>query len=470
MTTEPYLSNKTYHSDRRGGTFQSYNSRERPEGRGRGGMRGGRNGNGNGNGNGYQNNHHGREPPFTNGQTPYPSATYAGQRSPPMYQDAQSFFGAPQHGGRGYRGQNPRTQSIPVDTGYTRGPNGFAGSNMAPLQTSFSNSSYEYVPMQTMSAFPNSGPYLDHYSLYSSVSVQLEYYFSVENLCKDIFLRKHMDSQGFVFLSLVAGFSRLKKITLDLELVKLVCLHSTDIEYKIGSDGKDRIRRHDGWEKFVLSNEERDPEAQHDGPRELFAPPPPKPTTFDLHSGPSYTSRHSMSAMPSSPTGGHFGGFQSLNGFAQYPPTAAYPYGEPATPSQYQHYPSHARSNGSMSSGAAATAAPLTAASPAQQENEPDSFTDEQVQTLQVIVKKGETSQQRSAPPPASRTFSNGSLDPRNIAEELAEPAPNRNPEQDENRPASQGLASVGSIAPGASADSDSLEMVGERLESKTAL
>jgi len=428
-------------------------------------MRGSRNGNGNG----YQNSHHGRENTFTNGQAPYPSVTYAAARSPPMYHDAQAYFSVPQHGGRGYRGQNPRAQSIPAETGYTRGPNGFAGPNMALLQTSFSNAPYDYIPMQTMSAFPNSGPYFDQYSLYSSVSVQLEYYFSVENLCKDIFLRKHMDSQGFVFLSLVAGFSRLKRITTDLELVKLVCLQSPDIEYKIGSDGKDRVRRHDGWENFVLASEEREPEAQNDGPGELHTPPPPKPTTFDLHSIPSYTSRHSTSAMPSSPNGGHFGGFQSLNSFAQYPGTVAYPYGDSGTPSQYQLHASHGPANGSMSSGAAASA-PLAATSPTQQENEPDSFTDEQVQTLQVIVKKGETSQQRSAPPPASRTFSNGSLDPRNIAEELAEPAPTLNSEQDESRPASQGLASMGSIAPVASADSDSLEMVGERLESRTAL
>ncbi|EMS62741.1 hypothetical protein TRIUR3_31616 [Triticum urartu] len=42
--------------------------------------------------------------------------------------------------------------------------------------------------------------------------VQIDYYFSDENLCKDIFLRRHMDDRGWVPLSLIAGFNQL---TLD---------------------------------------------------------------------------------------------------------------------------------------------------------------------------------------------------------------------------------------------------------------
>ena len=38
------------------------------------------------------------------------------------------------------------------------------------------------------------------------VQTQIEYYFSIDNLCKDMFLRKHMDSQGLVFLNTIAQF------------------------------------------------------------------------------------------------------------------------------------------------------------------------------------------------------------------------------------------------------------------------
>ncbi|XP_042385015.1 la-related protein 1C-like [Zingiber officinale] len=37
---------------------------------------------------------------------------------------------------------------------------------------------------------------------------QIEYYFSTENLCKDFFLKTSMDNQGWVPVSLIAGFNR----------------------------------------------------------------------------------------------------------------------------------------------------------------------------------------------------------------------------------------------------------------------
>jgi len=42
------------------------------------------------------------------------------------------------------------------------------------------------------------------------LKAQLEYYFSVENLCKDTFLRSIMNSEGFVPLEIVANFNRVK--------------------------------------------------------------------------------------------------------------------------------------------------------------------------------------------------------------------------------------------------------------------
>lgn len=60
----------------------------------------------------------------------------------------------------------------------------------------------------------------------------------------------------------------MKDLTTDLELIKFVCLQSEELEVRLAADGKDKIRRKEGWEKWVLSIEERDPSAQNDGPRE----------------------------------------------------------------------------------------------------------------------------------------------------------------------------------------------------------
>ncbi|MCL7031306.1 hypothetical protein MKW94_015343 [Papaver nudicaule] len=54
--------------------------------------------------------------------------------------------------------------------------------------------------------FPGADP-----NLYSTIVKQIEYYFSSVNLCKDIFLRQKMDEQGWVPVSLIAGFHRLSK-------------------------------------------------------------------------------------------------------------------------------------------------------------------------------------------------------------------------------------------------------------------
>ena len=102
-------------------------------------------------------------------------------------------------------------------------------------------------------------------SLVQAVTQQMEYYFSMNNLLKDMFLRKHMDSQGFLLLSFIAGFKRIDSMTKDLELLKYVCQSSPNIEHFVGSDGLDRLRSAQHWQGMVLPKEERDASAQHDG-------------------------------------------------------------------------------------------------------------------------------------------------------------------------------------------------------------
>ena len=130
---------------------------------------------------------------------------------------------------------------------------------------------YAYNHMQpgSMSSLPYNAA-LDHFALLSMLQTQLEYYFSVDNLCKDMFLRKYMDSQGWVPLKVIAGFRRIKSLTDNVDILRSVCSQLTTVEYMPGQTwDEDRLRRRDEWHKFVLNQDERNPEAQNDGPEIL---------------------------------------------------------------------------------------------------------------------------------------------------------------------------------------------------------
>jgi len=78
-----------------------------------------------------------------------------------------------------------------------------------------------------------------------------------------------MDSQGWVPLSVIANFKRIKTLTEDnmtLETVRYVCQTVKSVEFLPGPDGEDRLRRRDNWRDFVLPYEERFESARNDGP------------------------------------------------------------------------------------------------------------------------------------------------------------------------------------------------------------
>ncbi|XP_072611374.1 la-related protein 1B isoform X6 [Vulpes vulpes] len=59
---------------------------------------------------------------------------------------------------------------------------------------------------------------------------QIEYYFSIENLERDFFLRRKMDEQGFLPISLIAGFHRVQALTTNLNLILEALKDSTEVE------------------------------------------------------------------------------------------------------------------------------------------------------------------------------------------------------------------------------------------------
>jgi la-related protein 1 len=373
-------------------------ARERADGRadrGRGGFRG------RGGHSTFSNGQQHPQQAFTNGHGPQQPNGYAVRQSSNPYSPPipQTSFGSqytqtPARGGRG----GSRSQSIPNNAMYGRFPPGTGPPQMAPLQTP---SPYEFQPMQPMSAVPYQS-YVEQYSVLAMVTMQLEYYFSIDNLCKDVFLRKHMDSQGFVFLTFIAGFKRIQALTQEFEMLRYACQESDTIEIIKGEDGIDRLRRKEGWEKWVLAIEERDESVRNDGP------------SFHQHHQP-HRSQMGQMIMP---------GAQAMS------PPAFSPNG---TESGFRLYGNGVSATPGLNGngGAYHPETPLSAAvpdfapgllplnsvpGPMDMET---TFFDEDVANLKLVF----TSPKGNSGVPyhnaSSRTFSNGSIDVRSIAEEI---------------------------------------------------
>ncbi|KAF9421202.1 La ribonucleoprotein domain member 1 [Podila epigama] len=80
---------------------------------------------------------------------------------------------------------------------------------------------------------------------------QMEYYFSVENLCKDVYMRNQMDAEGYVPLSLVANFNRVKSLTTDHALIKDALKSSNVIEVN-----GDKIRKKGDWATWIFPKDD----------------------------------------------------------------------------------------------------------------------------------------------------------------------------------------------------------------------
>jgi la-related protein 1 len=393
-----------FEQSKEGGNFGKDSNRERGDGRserGRGGFRAAR---------GHNNFQNGQQHPqhiFTNGHGPQPPNGYlirsAGPYSPPLQPPPFSNQYAMPPPSRGGRGGSSRSQSIPNSANiYGRyPPNGSPGSqHMPPLQTS--NPMYDYQPMQSMSTTPFN-PYIDHISVLAMVTMQLEYYFSIDNLCKDMFLRQHMDSQGFVLLSTVANFRRLQALTQEFELVRHACEQSEVIDLVRGDDNLDRVRRKEGWEKWVMAMEERNETARNEGPAHVYRPHGSQQMGSMI-----MPSNHAMSPPPFSPNGTEFRPYGNSaavtpimngNGHSYHPET-------PLSATVPDFAPGLLPLNGLPD--------PLEAET---------TFSDEEVTNLTLVfaAPKGADDSKPKLPfhNASSRTFSNGSIDGRSIAEEI---------------------------------------------------
>ncbi|XP_076626605.1 la related protein isoform X2 [Colletes latitarsis] len=71
---------------------------------------------------------------------------------------------------------------------------------------------------------------VDTTTLKDYIRKQIEYYFSEENLLRDFFLRRKMDAQGFLPITLIASFHRVQILTTDVALVIEAIMESDKLE------------------------------------------------------------------------------------------------------------------------------------------------------------------------------------------------------------------------------------------------
>ena len=344
--------------------------------------------------------------------SPYvvPPSPYSTPRS------SHSFaYTQPGRGGWTPRG-NPRSQSIPVENVYNPRYGYPAQAQLSPIQTFM-------PPMFNINGVPGTAmPYpaeMDPNFKVGLVTTQVDYYFSVDNLLKDMFLRKHMDSQGFVFLDVVADFNRVKRLSPDRELIKLACVYAKNIEIVIGEDGKERLRSRDSWQQFLLPMEQRHESVRNAGPERVESIDHPQ-----LQWGPMMTPYREPASAGLLPTHQRFDrrSYDSnyYNGmpatFAPFSGGAEVPFGDLGNGEEM-------RGRAPKSPMRESVVSPVDQQSSigTDDDHEPDSFPDDQVGTLTVVLKM--TQQRLPYHSLASRTFSNGSIDSRSIQAELEKPA-----------------------------------------------
>jgi len=122
------------------------------------------------------------------------------------------------------------------------------------------------LPVPVPPQYPAMIPMIDD-RMVDAIRRQVEYYFSVENLCRDVYLRHKMDSHGFVLLEEIIQFNRIRHLNAPLSVVlravqtspKLEVLQPWAAKVSAGqvSDRAildTKIRCAVQWERWILSS------------------------------------------------------------------------------------------------------------------------------------------------------------------------------------------------------------------------
>jgi len=90
---------------------------------------------------------------------------------------------------------------------------------------------------------------LEGEDLKTAILKQIEYYFSVDNLCRDIYFRKRMDLEGYVPLAVISNFPRVKSLSQDENFILDALENSTVLDL---NSSQDKIRLKREWNLWVF--------------------------------------------------------------------------------------------------------------------------------------------------------------------------------------------------------------------------
>ncbi|PKU38357.1 hypothetical protein llap_11339 [Limosa lapponica baueri] len=125
---------------------------------------------------------------------------------------------------------------------YQYGYRKFEGSDGSRTQKYASNITYYFDNISSAELYS-----VDQELLKDYIKRQIEYYFSVDNLERDFFLRRKMDSDGFLPITLIASFHRVQALTTDINLIIKALKDSKVVEIV-----DEKIRRKEQPEKWAL--------------------------------------------------------------------------------------------------------------------------------------------------------------------------------------------------------------------------
>ncbi|WJX15620.1 hypothetical protein P8452_05741 [Trifolium repens] len=107
---------------------------------------------------------------------------------------------------------------------------------------------FPHSPSSPVPFFPPPLPAAAESPLPILIVNQIDYYFSDANIAKDEFLKSNMDEEGWVPITLIANFPRVRNLTSNIQLI----LESMRTSKVVDVQGN-KLRRHDEWMKYLPS-------------------------------------------------------------------------------------------------------------------------------------------------------------------------------------------------------------------------
>ncbi|KAJ1929144.1 hypothetical protein IWQ60_001455 [Tieghemiomyces parasiticus] len=159
-------------------------------------------------------------------------------------------------GGPGQPGRNGRMPSFPHQPSHYHAAHPHHQQLQAYPQGHYGGGSHYPRRPRQYPAVVNAPPPLpstegaDSGTVQTFVRNQVEFYYSVDNLVKDVYFRSQMNEEGYLPLALIAGFNRVRALTTDLAVIREALASSEIVEVS-----GDSIRKRGDWQRWLLNPE-----------------------------------------------------------------------------------------------------------------------------------------------------------------------------------------------------------------------